>query len=274
MAILNFSKSFTGSGVMNTVKSFLPVVCGVPQSVVNSTNNKYLVYISTDDQPAPVRVWAWLQDKFVFNVSSEWVDVVSLGAGVVGDAWQLATGKTLASTLSTRRKWKGSSPVNLELKLKFEAIDDVRREVIQPCLYLQSLALPYGGGITEGVGEGEQFFLRPPGPNPFYIEGIASNTNVPDWVKSSSIATKGQNISIDIGGGFVVFNSVIVSSVQITFESRMSAVGPVGATAVVQFQTYEMLTKEKILDAYNGVPITPKGTGGITDAGLAVSPTP
>jgi hypothetical protein len=272
MAILNFSKTFTGGGLINTIKSFLPVVCGVPQSVVNTTNNKYLVYISTDDQPEPVRVWAWLQEQFVFNVTSEWTDIASMDAGPIGDVYQLATGRTLSSTLSTRRKWKGSSPINLEIKLKFEAIDDVRREVILPCMYLQSLVLPYGGEVSRGVGEGEQFFLRPPGPNPFYVPGVENLTNVPGWAKTA--LSQGQNISIDIGGGFIVFDSVILTSVQITYEARMSEVGPVGATATVHFQTYEMLTKEKIKDAYSGISKTPKGMGGITDAGLAVSPTP
>jgi hypothetical protein len=275
MAILNFSKSFTGGGVMNTVKSFLPVVCGVPQSIVNATNNKYLVYISTNDKPEPVTIWAWLQDQFVFNVTSEWTDIASMDSGPIGDVFQLATGRTLASTLSTRRKWKGSSPIHLELKLKFEAIDDVRKEVILPCLYLQSLVLPYGGeatGLTGGILEGEQFFLRPPGPNPFYIPGAENFAALPGGARQA--VSQGQKITVDIGGGFIVFDSVIITSVTVVFESRMSITGPVGATATVQFQTYEMLTKERIKEAYNSVTIAPRGVGGITDSGLAVSPRP
>jgi hypothetical protein len=234
------------------------VVCGVPQSIVNDDNSKWTVNITTD---TGLDLTAWLQEKFVFNVSSDWTDIAKIEGltGVVSDAFQAVTQKSLMSTINTRRKWRGSSPVSLTMKLKFEAFENVRDEVIKPCQYLQALTLPSGG--NQDFLANEQLFLTPPGPNPFYFP---VKEGVPEAVKGKGIFGPGQQISISIGGGFVNFRSVIVTSVEVTFESRMTADGPVGAEVVVNFQTYEMLTKERLAEAYgmtvNAVPQA-KGIG-------------
>lgn len=241
MEVLNFNQSYTGGGILNTVKSFLPIVCGVPASIIDSTNKKYSVYISTNGTP-PIHVFAWLQEKFEFNVSSSWTDIAKIDLpDVIKDVAQIASGKVFAPTIATRRKWRGSSPINLTLKLKFEAINDVKKEVLTPCLELQRLVLPSGGTTT-----GEKIMLTPPGPNPFYVDALKNKYGGKRF-------NQGENVSMDIGGGFIKFDQVIIQSVRVVYESRMAAEGPIGAEAVVEFQTYEMLTRERLDEAYGNI---------------------
>jgi len=242
MAIQILSKVFGGvGGILNMAKKVLPISVGIPQSQINAKNSKYMVMVTSSNQPP---ITAFLQDKFSFNVSSDWTDSAAMSGlfATASDIFQAGFGKTLMNTMASRRKWRGSSPVSITMKLKFEAFGDVKREVIEPCQLLQGLALP-SGGVSAGE---EQFFLNPPGPNPFYLEGLANAFG------QYAPFGKGDEIGITIGD-FIYFNSVIISSVEVVFESRMSKDGPIGAEATIQFQTYEMLTKEKLKTSYLGI---------------------
>ena len=248
MAITTISKVFEGAkaGILNVAKSLLPVNIGVPQSIINSENIKYMVSIQTRNPT--MNLTAFLQDKFSFNVTSDWTDSGSMSGlhAALSDAVQLVTGASLVNTMATRRKWRGSSPISLTMKLKFEAFENVKNEVIAPCAKLQSLVLP-SGGYDIGLGEGEKFALNPPGPNPFYLEkykDVGPGGTAP--------FKEGQVTSVTIGN-FLTFSSVIVSSVDVVFESRMGTDGPIGAEVTVVFQTYEMLTKDRLDAAYHGV---------------------
>jgi len=240
--VLSLKKVFNAaSGVLNAAKSVLPLNIGIPRSYINEKNSKYIVEISSLSGPS---MFAFLQEKFSFSVTSNWTDSGLMSGVTAGlsDAGQFLTGRTLVSTMATRRKWRGSSPIGIELKLKFEAFESVKKEVLFPCYNLQALALPSRSGEKLG---GSSWFLLPPGPNPFYWSGAST-------VPGSAGFSKGDQIKIVIGG-FITFPSVIVNSVNIVFESRMSADGPVGAEATVSFSTYEMFTKNDLLDSYTGM---------------------
>ena len=244
-SFVSFSKDFVQQGI-NSITSMLPIVCGVPDSVLTSTNEKYSVSLELKDQN--FRINAWLQDKFDFNISSEWSPVPMSGVnGFIDSASQMLTGVSLMSTAMSRRKWSGSSPIEMRLKLKFEAINDVQLEVIQPCLGLQQLALPSGG---KNVG-GNQIFLNPPGPNPFYIDALDNDKRQGGHKSRRFLFGRGEEIILNIGQGFLTFDSVIVKSVDVMFENRMSQNGPIGAEVKLCLQTYEMLTREKLAAIYH-----------------------
>lgn len=256
MAILNFSKEYTGGGILNTIKSFLPVVCGVPLSAFSSTaKGKYSVVLRSTPRGETIptiTIGAWLQEKIKFEVSSDWSSVVDMGeTGAVGDIFQLFGG-SVQSTLSTRRKWKGTQPISMFFTLRFEALDDVKREVIEPCLRLQQLALPSGGVEISG----EDFLLQPPGPNPFYLESL-STVDILGHKPLSKMFGKGEVIDIDIGNGFLKLgssegqNGVILKNVKVEFDNRMSKDGPIGAKVELEVQTYEMLTRKKLAQMYS-----------------------
>jgi len=237
------------SPILNSIKSMLPVVCGTPDSALNGVDPKYVVSITATLGASLMKqatggvtgnksftVNGFLQDKIVLNASSNWEGLTASIPGAAQSviktadtALQALTGRTAVTTVSTRRKWAGSAPISLTLKLKFEAFSNPYNEVILPCMGLQGLTLPRGGWANT-VG------LIPPGPNPFDLS-----------LKGDIKKERGENITIDIGGGFLKFGSVIIKSVQVTFENRMSKDGPIGAEVVLGIETYQMLTREDLL---------------------------
>lgn len=247
---MDFTKMFSGAvkTILNGGTKVTPVTCGLPKSLLATTNNRYVVSIrAVDEGGYDVSVYAFLQDNFKFNVDSNW-DKLGLPRsiqkiGQIGQAvTQGVTGKQLYSAAMTRRVWTDSSPIRLELKLKFEAVENVFKEVIQPCVYLQSLVLPrHGSTVVDRLSEA--FSLIPPGPNP------ARWSEKHGSIAGAFGASDG-TIKISIGN-FVEFNCVIVKSVDIDYGTRMAKEGPVSAEALVKIETYEMLLQEDLIDAYS-----------------------
>ena len=253
MGILNFSKEYTGGGILNTVKSFLPIVCGVPESAFSSmAKGRYSVVFKAtpkDTAVSSIVIGAWLQEKIKFEVSSEWEPLVDMSGISSADNFFQLFGVSINSTFSSRRKWKGSQPISIFFNLRFEALSDTKKEVIEPCLRLQQLALPTRGAVNVS---GESFLLQPPGPNPFYLEAASSIK-----VGGHQLFGAGEVIEIDVGQGFLKFgtssdgNGVVIKNVKVEFDNRMSEDGPIGATVNLEIQTYEMLTRDKLAKIYN-----------------------
>jgi len=259
MPILTYTKKFG-----NAISSVLPIVCGVPESVFSGVSDRYRVEISAEGQSqvtalgngqSKFRINAYLQDKLSFTAGTQWEgitqDIPGFGMALkkLDSAAQGLLGRTAQTTISTQRKWSGSSPIGINLKLKFEAVSKVDQEVITPCQILQSLTLPRGGvGNIAG--------LIPPGPNPYTF-------------KQEGAFIRGENVTINIGN-FIRFNSVIITSVKVTYENRMSVDGPIGAEVDLGIETWRMLTREELQKAYNsGISITTSGDlqGVVTETG-------
>jgi hypothetical protein len=252
MALTTFSKDFK-----STLQKFLPVNCGIPESLRNSVSSQYIVHLKSTNKQAgaeagntgesKVEVWGYLQDKIEVNIKADWEGVSEIFGGIdkmadtilqAATTWLPGSSKTgsrsLVSQASSRRKWTGSSPISIVLPLRFEAIDNVHSEVLQPCMALQQLCAPREGDLTKG------FFLIPPGPSPFKVG------------ESQEV---GDLTSITIGN-FFYLESVIINDVSITYETRMSSIGPIGATAKVTLSAYEIPTKQSIAKMYNQMGIT------------------
>jgi len=242
--VQSLKKTFNApSGILNNIKKILPLNIGIPRSFINNKNMKYIVEVSSTDPK--MNMYAFLQEKFSFSVTSNWEDSGLMGGAtkILSDATQFVSGRTLVNTMASRRKWRGTSPIAMQLKLKLEAFDNVKNDVLLPCYMFQSLALPYGASKKTG---GSSWFLSPPGPNPFYMPELDGNTG--DFAGFG----RGDEIKVVIGG-FLIFQSVIVRSVDIVFETRMSDKGPVGAEITLNIETYEMFTKQDLLNSYVGV---------------------
>ena len=228
-----------------------PVNCGLPDSVLQGISNRYIVQINAfranrDPNKPYLTINAYLQNTFTIDAVSAW-EAIPQGfgdkTGVSDDIAQIATTllskatgghaspRSLVTASSSRRKWTGSSPMKMSMVLKFEAINNITTEVLLPCMRLQQLALPREGHLGG-------FFLIPPGPNPFDI--ILGNSGI----------GQGDHISLNIGGGFLNFNSIVIDSASVAYENRMGTQGPIGATVTLTIQTYELLTQEKLSRAY------------------------
>jgi hypothetical protein len=226
-----------------------PAECGLPDSVLNGISPRYIVTISAfkaNQLNTPyIKINAYLQDAFSIDVGSKWSDISQAFGGkngVADDIAQIGTGilswatgnksspHSLVSAASSRRKWDGSTPPSMQITMKFEAIRDMTKEVILPCMRLQQLALPREG-ITGG------YFLIPPGPNPFADPADQSQ------------GTSGDHISLNIGN-FLNFDSVIIEKAGVTYQNRMGSAGPIGATVLMTISTYELLTQNRLAKAY------------------------
>ncbi len=223
--------------------------CGYPVGRTDVANG-YLIRITSTAMNR--NVWALLQDNFTTRVESSWAqpalgslisdslrDIIQAGASI---------NVTLGSQFMTRRIWRGSTPLSLQLRMKFEAISDVYKEVVLPCATLQQMALPskYKGDPSLNNIAG-YFLIVPPGPNPF--SGAAK-----DWLyeKFGKLAQSkdGDVITIDIGN-FMSYRSVIVRQAEVVWGKKFTREGyPTSAQATINFESFEIYTKE---DIYNEI---------------------
>lgn len=220
-----------------------------------------------------------MQDDIKMRVESQWDLVLPAGiASLANQITQAITSQTPLGTralipqIATRRMWVGTSPIQMELAFRFEAVSDARSEVVMACQKLQALACPsvaqdvfdtskmtgWGAKLVSTVNKAiNSIGLTPPGPSPF-----------PDWKGTSdeinnlkhgglldptllSSFKNGDFIIVEIGR-LVTFWNVIVRSVDVTYQPRMTSEGDsVSATAYVNFETYEMPTIEDLNSAYN-----------------------
>lgn len=246
MSLQSISQSFSsaGSSVINAVKNLLPLHLGIPEGIKQGISSQYIVTILNESDAGgmkrePVQIDAMLQEKFVMETHSHWKSIGQMfgfgqNADTLGLVFQGLSGQAFNFSMSTRRIWQGTDPLSLRLKLRLEAFQDQVMEVTAPCARLQAMALPSeskAGGI----------FLTPPGPNPFYLRSVG-------------IGPGEDKISIIIGS-WLIFSPVIIKRVQVTYESRMGYNGPIGADVDIEFETYQMLTKNDLQTAYRGAVI-------------------
>lgn len=181
--------------------------------------------------------------------------------------------KSLVTKAASRRLWVGTTPMTMSLKLKFEAINDAFKDVVEPCRILQSLALPsepsetnvagVKGALKEfrdrpGVETGGELLkslplLSPPGPSPFSWEGILSSRKPINELNIASIIEGmkgGDRIMLQLGK-FLRFDDVIIREVQTSYHIKMDMFGdPISANINIIFETYEIPTVQTLAQAY------------------------
>lgn len=244
--------------------------------------DQYTIRISSLRNQRTVK--ALIQEDIQLKLSSSWIPIVPTNISALGNILaQFITGgrKSLISKAMSRRIWVGSSPITMSLLMKFEAVDNAKKDVILPCQFLQRLALPgesapiklqgeeatwkqigdaaAKGDVVEAGKIALDHFptLSPPGPSPFITGDIlshrsaASGTNVTQ--KVSDWLDGGDLIMIELGQ-FVTFYNVIVTEVVTSFSPKFTREGdPISATARVVFETYEMPTIESLDYAYKEI---------------------
>lgn len=185
-----------------------------------------------------------LQEETTLRVTSDWEPFIPTGVtaffeGVVQSVSSLGGRPTsLVNRFTTRRIWRGTSPIELTINLKFESISDTFKNVVKPVMQLMQITSPALTGVP-----GKANLLTPPGPNAFrraFSVGEIEEQNIKGDIPI------GDTISIRIGT-FLNFNSVIIKEVVPVFDNRLSPDGyPISAKVAVIFQTYEVLTKSDI----------------------------
>lgn len=226
-----------------------------------------------------------MQEPIRMEIESKWDPFIPSSILNEGNiiAQAMTKGKTsLITRASTRRIWQGSSPIRLNLKLKFQAVNDAFREVVEPVRLLQSIALPSeprnsGSGANVGLlldsigalfnfdwsgaaAKAGEFLstvplVSPPGPTPFTVEGILdlgeASTNQRTKENEIREGLQGGDIIVIEIGRFLTFYNVIVNRVVDEVPMMMTSDGdPVGASVDITFETYEMITTEELAKMY------------------------
>jgi len=189
-----------------------------------------------------------LQNTTNMRVTSQWGPLSPMGAltSIADVTAQALFKKSLQTRYTSRRIWKGTSPVTITLPLKFMAVRNGWKDVVQPSMYLQRMALPSLGSDFKGDEGPFSALLVPPGPSPFNVEDIVEADRLKNTGLGKSLAT-GWNTKVEVGK-FLVFDNVIVKDVSVTFGSRMMSSGhPTESNVEVIFETYEIVTK-KVLE--------------------------
>jgi hypothetical protein len=274
---ITFSKSY------KEPQTFGKQLVGFNENTFQSIDPKYRVVIENNCGGSGNKGWivnAWLQEGFEFDVNSTWVDLINIPSfrglsqtaeNIIQGATKAFGGVSLKNMAMTRRKWDGSSPLKINLKLKFRTYDDAQREVIAAVHALQSMALPeeatsktFNGAIIPG-------FLIPPGPNEQFLNSSLAVLKAAEAQGNARINNtlggEGDLISVDLFGGAFYLDMVVIKSVKATFDPKMTDKGPVAAVVDVAMESYEVLTKQKLNKAYQGegyLSSSSKGVGGPT----------
>ena len=193
---------------------------------------EYQVRVSSFRNQATVI--APMQQDIMMRVDSNWVPLVPLSLLQNANiATQALTNnkKSFMTRAATRRIWTGSSPMQLSVRMRFEAVKDARREVQEPCRILMAMAMPSllvrsaeeeSEAESGWSGWGKLPFVSPPGPTPFKLEGLLNLRRgglADEIVRELDREGGGDRIMIEFGR-YITFNNVIIKNVALTNLSR------------------------------------------------------
>lgn len=224
-----------------------------------------------------------LQEDIMMRVESRWdpfipTSVLAKGNMLLQLVSEIGTTggpKSLVTKAASRRLWMGSTPMTLSLKLKFEAINNAEKDVVEPCRILQSLGVPSEPGRDTNIAEikaayGEEGLggvlevlptLIPPGPSPFSWEGVLSSRKPIDELSITNVVegTKGGDRIILELGKFLRFDDVIVREVSTAYHIKMDMFGdPISSDVTIIFETYEIPTVQSLEKAYTKTKLSQK----------------
>jgi len=177
-----------------------------------------------------------LQHNIDIKTTAQWspLSAANFATKFATEVTQLVTGRALVTKWGSRQVWMGTSPLDFTINLRFEAINDPEKEVLEPCRELQRMILPY----TKGKA-GDVLPMFPPGP--LATGGIRA------WFRGTP-QTEGEIISVRIGK-LLKMSRVIIRDINHTFMNRFEEGGnPMSANVAIHFQTFEVLTKNSLED--------------------------
>jgi hypothetical protein len=186
-------------------------------------NPNYKVRIA---QQGGGKVEAYVPETFQLAVTSQFGQPFGQGISnsTVGTATKMLGLGALTSQSMTAQIWEGTQPIEITLELELVAESSPKEEVLEPIKKLLAMTMPSRGGTG--------FLLDPPGPK--YID-------IKDWHAFESAKGEGKankQITVQIGT-FLLFDNVVIESVNTTFYSMMHESGiPLRAVVAMTFKTF------------------------------------
>lgn len=201
------------------------------------SNSNYVVRIK---QAGGGQVKGYVPETFQMAVTSQFNQPFGQGISnsTVGNASKMLGLGALTSQSMTAQVWEGTQPIELTLEMEFVAESNPQTEVLEPIKELMKMAMP-----SKGAGG---FLLDPPGPK---------YSDIVDWKAFEAKKGEGKSakqITVQIGN-FLLFDSVVIESVNSTFHSMMHSSGiPLRATVAVTFKTFFVQLSDDIPSLFMG----------------------
>lgn len=187
-------------------------------------NVNYKVRIQNHGMSAAGAVVAYIPENFALRLQNQWEQVFSnlLQNNTIADFASGFTGAAPFIKELTGHVWRGTEAITFQLKLLFDAVTDVNADVYAPIEKLVTWASPY---------QANSVLLAAPGPN---------------------LMDQTERLSLRIGR-FMYFDSVIISNMDVQFETAMHSSGiPIAAEVDIEFRTFYTLTRDDILAIFSG----------------------
>ena len=173
-----------------------------------------------------------LQDKIQMKVANEWQPLGNSSVSALTNTELQLVGLSSKSQFGSHRLWGGTSPLRLTISLKFLGYSD--GDVTSNLKSLLKMASP---SSVAGI-------LIPPGPSPIGDGRGGLLDEIAAGLKQIFGSGPGDQVSITIGK-VLFFNSVIIQSVTVDIDNKFMRGGsPVFGEATIEFETYQVITKE------------------------------
>ncbi|MDD5220123.1 MAG: hypothetical protein PHV11_06135 [Candidatus Bipolaricaulis sp.] len=203
-----------------------------------------------------VIISALIQDKLSMQTEAHWssLTAASVATKLAEELSTAGVYRSLVGKYTSRRLWTGTDPISFSIPMQFKAVNNAEREVVAPCRELQRLSLPFSGHDSDSSNAKKyllESLLSPPGPTPYA------------GLRGYVLENLGQSIPIEeqidiFFGRFLTFKNVIVKNISIEIPNKFLSGGmPIGALATIQFQTYEIITKETLDNIYTRIDSQP-----------------
>lgn len=181
-----------------------------------------------------IYVTAAMPSKLAFTIKSKWDNFLgnlqdNMFFNVVDTALQVTKGLSLNNPFLSRKVWKGTDPLVMQLNLKLVSYDDAYFDVWHKSLELLSMAVPrqIGSGLAGLAWE-------IPGPKPLDISKIAKFFGV----KLKKAPHKAAPISVRIGR-LLYLEDLFITDVKFEFDTALEDGYPLSADIALTVSTQE-----------------------------------
>ena len=155
-------------------------IIGVPDGKGTS---KYLK-IFIQEPESGLTVVGKIGDGTNLNIISQLVspfedDSVGASMGKASGGYQMATGATFKTALSTRQVWEGNQPYSFNVVLKLKAEHDAKKEVMEPIKAIEKMMAPDVNAVMPGFGGREPNHVILTIGNRIMKDMVISNASIP-----------------------------------------------------------------------------------------------
>jgi hypothetical protein len=225
--------------------------------------NMYDSYSVDDDMTVSVGcdardlfVKAVMPSKLAFSIKSRWDNFLgnlqdNMFFSVIDTALQVTKGISLNNPFLSRKIWKGTEPLIMQLNLKLVSYDDAYVDVWQPALRLLGMAVPRQLGGT-GV---KALAWEIPGPKPIDLSRVLKVFNIDDVTVSPN---KAAPIFVRIGR-LMRLDDLFITDIKFEFDTALEDGYPISADVSMTVSTQDsanmnMLYAIRGFNIFNNIP--------------------